>query len=88
MCWLQTPAEKPLLLEVQRRAGTLDAMSPAVDTSLVARDPGRILSRSVLIARSTLHFGSVPLEVGRMAAWKKGGGQNKEASLCDGMRSF
>ena len=37
MCWLQTPAERPLLLEVQRRAGTLDAMSPAVDTSLVAR---------------------------------------------------
>ena len=49
-CWLQTPAEKPLLLEVQRRAGTLDATSPAADASLGARDPGRILSRSVLIA--------------------------------------
>lgn len=86
MCWLQTPAERPLLLEVQRRAGTLDATSPAVDTFLVVRDPGRILSRSVLVAWSTLHFGRVPLEVGRVGVWEKGGGQYREASLCDGMR--
>lgn len=49
-CWSQTPAEGPLFLEMQRRAGTLDATSPAVDASLGARDPGRILSGSVLIA--------------------------------------
>lgn len=49
-CWSQTPEEGPLFLEMQRRAGTLDATSPAVDASLGARDPGRILSGSVLIA--------------------------------------